>query len=196
MNSFELFFLNFGFSWTISKILPYVLFLIIGGLISFYLFKRTSRKKKLFIATPLSILPFIVFFILFPIYEGDFSNSPYSPDTKFIKELSGADLVVIAIPGCPFCLESARKINLLKSRNPEIEIRFVVCTTRDEDLLVYRKAFHKSISVEKTIENDLFLEVARNGFPTFVSLQHGEIKKAWSNDAFGVRAIDEVESNY
>lgn len=196
MNKFEFFFLNLGLSWTAAKILPYFLFLLIGLILSIYLFRKASKKKKLFLALPITLLPIIIYFILHPIYEGDFSNSPYFPNVKTVKELKKDELVVLAIPGCPYCLESANKLNLLKSRNPEMKIRFLVCTSKDKDLSVYKKAFNKSIPVDKTIETKIILGIAKDGFPTFLTIRNGIIQKAWSNDSFGVRAMDEIEKGY
>lgn len=196
MNKFELFFLDFGLSWTIAKVLPYFLFLLIGIVISYYLFKKSSKKKKLFLGVSIAILPLIGYFILHPIYEGDFSNSPYLPDVKKVEELKKDALVVIAIPGCPYCIESINKLNILKSRNPKLQIRFLVCTTDSKDLKVYKNLLSKSIRVEKTKETEKLLAIANFGFPTFLTVRNGTIKKAWSNDNFGVRALDEIEKGF
>lgn len=196
MNNLEFFFLNLGMSWTAAKILPYLFFLLIGLIVSYYFFRKTTKKKKLFLATPIALLPIIIYFILHPIYEGDFSNSSYISKEKIVKELKKDELVVIAIPGCPYCLESANKLNLLKSRNPEMNIRFLVCTSNYKDLSEYKKAFNKSIPVDKTIETEIILGIAKDGFPTFLTIRNGIIQKAWSNDSFGVRAMDEIEREY
>lgn len=183
-------------SWTASKIAPYFFFLFVGLFVSYYFFRKTSKKKKLFLATPIALFPIVIYFILHPIYEGDFSNSPYFPKVKKVKELEKDELVVLAIPGCPYCIESANKLNLLKSRNPEMNIRFLVCTSSDKDLSDYKKALNKSIPVEKTIDTKSLIEIAKNGFPTFLTLRNGSIQKAWSNDSFGVRAMDEIEREH
>lgn len=193
MNIFEILFLNLGLSWTVAKIIPYLLSLVIGVLISTFFFRKSARKKKLLFRTLISVIPLILYFAVFPIYEGDFSNHPYTPSILKLDELKGNDLVVISIPGCPYCFESIEKLNLLKKRNPKMKISFLVCTADKKDLKDYKKAISSSISVKKSVEADSLFQIANQGFPTFVQMRNGKIQRAWSNDSFGVRALDALE---
>lgn len=194
MNSLENIFLDFGLSWTMSKALPYIVAVLIGILLSVFLFRRKNKKLKLLFGLPISLIFFAAYFIFHPIYEGDFSNRSYKPKTENLAELKNDEFVVVAIPGCMYCLESIEKVNKLKERNPDLKIRFVVLSSDDKDLKNYRKIAIPTISVVKAKETKRFLEISKGGFPTFLSVRSGKILKAWSNDSFGVLAMDEVEN--
>ena len=194
MNSLENIFLDFGLSWTMSKALPYIVAVLIGILLSVFLFRRKNKKLKLLFGLPFSFLFFVAYFIFHPIYEGDFSNRSYKPKTENLAELKNDEFVVVAIPGCMYCLESIEKLNKLKDRNPDLKIRFIVLSSDDKDLKYYRKIAIPTISVVKAKETKRFLEISKGGFPTFLSVRSGKILKVWSNDSFGVLALDEVEN--
>ena len=193
MNSIENIFLDFGLSWTMSKILPYSIALLIGIVISWLLFRKKTHPLKRVFALSFSLIFFAVYFIFQPIYEGDFSNSSYLPKTTKLAELKKDEFVVIAIPGCNYCLESIKKLNKLKERNPFLKIRFLVLSSNNKELLYYRKIATPSIAISKAKETNRFLEISKGGFPTFLSVREGQIIKAWSNDSFGVLALDEIE---
>ena len=194
MNSLENIFLDFGLSWTLAKALPYILTLLIGILLSVLLFRKKNKRLKLLFGLPFSFLFFAAYFIFHPIYEGDFSNRSYKPKTENLAELKNDEFAVVAIPGCMYCLESIEKVNKLKERNPDLKIRFVVLSSDDEDLKYYRQIAAPTISVVKAKETKRFLEISKGGFPTFLSVRSGKILKVWSNDSFGVLALDEVEN--
>ncbi len=194
MNNLENLFLDIGLSWTIAKVLPYSLVLLIGVVLSLLLFRKKNKRFKLLVGIPVSMIFFAAYFVYQPIYEGDFSNSSYKPQTTNLSELKKDEFVVIAIPGCNYCLESIEKLNKLKVRNPDLKIRFLVLTSDDKDLKHYRKIALPSITVAKAKDMKRFLEISEGGFPTFLAIREGQIKKAWSNDSFGVLAMDEIEN--
>ena len=177
-----------------AKALPYILALLIGLLLSRLLFRKKNKRLKLLFGLPVSLIFFAAYFIFHPIYEGDFSNRSYKPKSGNLVEVKNDEFVVVAIPGCMYCLESIEKLNKLKKRNPDLKIRFVVLSSDDEDLKYYREIAVPTISVVKAKETKRFLEISKGGFPTFLSVRSGKILKAWSNDSFGVLALDEIEN--
>ena len=83
----ESFLLNLGLSFTISKLISYLLFVVIGILLAFLFFKKSKNERigkipKLIISLVLFVAPFLIYFAIHPIYEGDFSNNSYSIDSK------------------------------------------------------------------------------------------------------------------
>jgi hypothetical protein len=194
MNSLENIFLDFGLSWTMAKALPYSIALLVGIILYLILFRKKNKRLKLLFGLPVSLLFFAAYFIFHPIYEGDFSNRSYMPKSGNLVELKKDEFVVVAIPGCMYCLESIEKVNKLKERNPDLKIRFVVLSSDDKDLKYYREIAVPTISVVKAKETKRFLEISKGGFPTFLSVRSGKVLKAWSNDSFGVLAMDEVEN--
>ena len=195
MNNIEISFLELGLSWFLSKLLPYLLALFLGVFL-FTLLRRLLKGRRLqhWLSIPFIVVPFLVYFTLYPIYEGDFSNNYRSSKKKDILPFNGnRKLVVIAIPNCPFCFESIQKLKLIHKRNPTLEIQFLVCTDNDNDLLMYKTEAENSFTVEKQSSSKKLAKLANYKFPTFLLIEKNQDIKIWNNDSFGVLAIDEVE---
>jgi hypothetical protein len=106
----ESYLIDANYSWLISKAFPYLL-LIILGIVLYIVFRKAFKTKRklvnfifgfIFITTP-----FLAGFLLNPIFEGDFSNSSDKvKDFKVYDEFIDAQLVVVSIPGCPYCMGS------------------------------------------------------------------------------------------
>ena len=122
----ETFFLDSGMSWTMSKVLPYLI-TILAGIFFWIIARRVFRKKNKYVRWAVLlvvfILPFCVYFLISPIYEGDFTNKPIEVErTESNSELVGKKLVVITIPGCPYCLQAIDRLLIMKKRVPDLEI--------------------------------------------------------------------------
>lgn len=189
-----------GYSWTFSKILPYALLIIFGIVLAFLASKLDSLKKikQNWLKPPLIFtiftLPFIIGFALNPIYEGDFSLN----GEKISKNLSPLDfqkdgITVIAIPGCKYCFESIEKLKKIKKRNPSISIRFIVCCTEKQLLSEYKKEVNGAFPVLNANNPMALANTAKRFFPSFVRVKNKQPVYVWSNDQFGVRAIDLIE---
>lgn len=197
MSSIEQFFLNSGFSWTISKALPYILSILLG-LILLFLFRKRFKKNALLkwsLRLVLLVLPFGAYFAYSPIYQGDFSNAGEEiPRDSTFAELTGDKLVVIAIPGCPFCMEAMDRMKLLHERMPDAVIEYRLCT--GDSLAIDWYSEKAGDDIQLSLANNVLAmsELAQHKFPTFI-LVHGDNRpiKRWSNDSFGVAAMDEVE---
>lgn len=203
--SIEQWFINSNFSWTSSKIAPYLLLVIFGVLIArwfskFFLYKIISNRLKflrpiLFLV--ITAIPFVIGFVLNPIYEGDFSKQGTEiQNQESINDFRKVDLAVITIPGCPYCYHSISKLKQLKARNPEMRIKFIVCTSNSEDLKDYIAEGGKEIIVSKTKNIETLSKMAEGKFPTFVMINNKKAKYSWSNDQFGCLALDQLESEF
>ncbi|MBL1280587.1 MAG: hypothetical protein COA33_009955 [Fluviicola sp.] len=201
MNSFESFLLNSGLSWTSSKVIPYLLMILIG-IILVVLLKRILKLKnkpvKIIIQLLFFILPFIIYFISTPIYEGDFSNNSIEINrSDENKELQGKKLVVLSIPGCQYCFAAIGRMKKLKERVPSLEIEYLLCSNDSINNPSYLKWYSDEannafdISVAENVE--AMSKLAEGVFPTFVLVNNNEPLKKWSNDSFGVVALDELE---
>ena len=191
----ELLLINTGFSWTFSKIFPYAL-LILFGIILYLLSRKAIVRKwvKYSVGIVVVLLPFGVGFIFNPIYEGDFSKQ----GTSIVKNASPSDfkkdgLMVITIPNCPFCFGSIQKLKLIKKRQPSLQIDFVVCANNKEHLQKYKKEINGSFPIRIADNADSLVFTANFRFPAFVLVKNKKPNYVWSNDQFGVRAIDEME---
>ena len=192
----ELLLINTGFSWTFAKLFPYAL-LILFGIILYLLSRKAIVRKwvKYCVGFVVFVLPFGVGFIFNPIYEGDFSKQ----GSSMVKNSSPTDfkkdgLMVITIPGCPFCFGSIQKLKLIKKRQPALEIDFVVCTKNKEYINNYLEEIDGCFPIRMADNSDSLVSTANFRFPSFVLVKNNKPNYVWSNDQFGVRAIDELEN--
>lgn len=198
MSGIENMFLEMGFSWTISKGLPYVL-AILFGLILIFLFRKRFKKKailKWVFRVTLLVIPFAGYFIYSPIYQGDFSNNSIVVErTVEYSELTGRKLVVLSMPNCPFCYQSIERMHQLKTRIPDAEIEFVVSSLVEDSSYIewYQEKGGDDITV-RFADSAMAMSVLADGrFPTFILVDGDKPFKKWTNDGFGVVAMDEVE---
>lgn len=194
MNSIETLFLQFGLSFTMSKLLPYVLTLFLGVLVSIFLGKRLSIRawKKWCILIVISVLPFALYFAYSPIYQGDFSNNSYTKKSN-IAWPQARTLVVVVLPGCPYCKQSIETMRFLR-KHADIQISYRVVNPSDSDLKYYRQKLGSGILCSAITENELkaHMNLSEGSFPTFVLAEKDRFIKAWHNDSFGVAAMDEI----
>nr|WP_294860924.1 hypothetical protein [uncultured Fluviicola sp.] len=195
--SFESSLLNGGFSWTMSKLLPY-LTLVIGGILLAYSFMKIFKIRlviaKLIIGLVLFAAPFAIGFALHPIFEGDFSSEGTEVKESTVKVDAKYDLLIVTIPDCPFCLESITRLKLIKKRNPNIQMLFSVCSGDEQKLSLYRELIAGDFDIALAKDIEASVKLAEGHFPTFVQLKKGLPAYKWSNDQFGAGAIDELES--
>lgn len=195
MNPIEQFLLDSGFSWTFSKLLPYLFFPIIGLLIGVLFRKKMSSKKALRITiwSLCVILPFGGYFAYCPIYQGDFSNNSHLIKEKSeLNSLPNNTLVVITIPNCPYCLEALYRMKELKKRNPTLEIQFLVCSNDSLASSTYQEIGGKDVTVKLATNPKQMAQISRGSFPSFAFT--GAKISAWENGALGVTALDDIES--
>jgi len=186
------FLLSLGFSWTISKALPYVIFLVVG-LVLFFLFRKKvkSRLGKVLLSLVI-IVPVGVYFAISPIYEGDFSNDYRTVSALDSLDFSSDELTVLAIAHCPYCAGSIEKLNKMIERTEAERINFVVITDQDDVLINYEELACDEISFTTVPSFEKYESISTGRFPTFV-YSDGKELSIWHNDGFGVRAIDWVE---
>jgi hypothetical protein len=195
MNTIETFFLDLGLSWMASKALPYLLF-ILFGLLLFLITRKLIKFNKWVnrLATIIIIaIPFSIYFALYPIYEGDFSNQGNKPKSS-VKFSSTKALTVIALPDCPYCYQSISLMKKIKKRNPTIEISYWVVSS---DTIPERTAILSVIPNDfNVIQRHDVVEIsnlALGTFPCYVLSEKNKALRVWNNNQFGVCALDEIE---
>ena len=198
MSSIEYMFLGMGFSWTLSKALPYVLVILLSFVLM-YIFRKKFKKRALAkwtLRLSLLIIPLAAYFLYSPIYEGDFSNNSSSVEKiPAYAELTGQKLIVISMPQCKFCYGSIDKALKLKERIPNAEIEYLVCAQNEDDAYLewYQEKGGDAISVRFADSAGALTVLAEGRFPTFILVDGDKPLKKWSNDGFGVVAMDNVE---
>ena len=199
MNSIEVFLLNIGFSWTASKVVPYAIMAVLGLLLAYLVIKRIKIKFKLVkwsIALILFVTPFFIYFSFSPIYEGDFSNNSVIESNELFPEINGHKLIVLSIPNCPFCHEAIGRLKKIKERAPQTEIEFIVCSSDSSTMDWYKEKGEGLITFRLAEDIDAMSLLAEGHYPTFVFVNGTNTLKKWSNDNFGVNAIDEIENQF
>ena len=191
----ELISLNLGLSWTFSKILPYFILCLCGILLFIQFIKINFNKYIKFIGGfKLLFLPFVIGFILNPIYEGDFSEEGTNIKTNFSPtDFKNDGLTVVTIPDCPFCFGAIEKLKIIKKRNPKLNIDFVVCSINKQYIKNYIKEINGEFSIRLANNPEELAKTSGFKFPTFFKVEKKKPTYKWSNDQFGVRAIDGFE---
>ena len=201
MNSIEIFLSSLGLTWTMSKLLPYILFLIIGISFSIIFYKKFKLLKplKIFISLAILVLPFLLYFVYSPIYQGDFSNSGFtvSSENRFPDK---KQFTVYVLPNCKYCVSSTATLKAMIRKNKGINLVVRVMGHTVNDSLKYVKLMDNLVPVTINSSNNSiekvqvkeFFTITQGEFPTFVLSKNGKAIKAWHNDNFGVGAIDEV----
>ena len=202
MNSIENFFSSLGLTWTMSKLLPYILFLIIGISFSIIFYRKFKLLKplKIFISLAILVLPFLLYFVYSPIYQGDFSNSGYtvSSENRFPDK---KQFTVYVLPNCKYCVSSTATLKAMIRKNKEINLVVRVMGHTINDSLKYVKLMDKLGTISMNSSNNSLervqikeiISITQGEFPTFVLSKNGKAIKAWHNDRFGVSAMDEVD---
>ncbi|MBU2020156.1 MAG: hypothetical protein KJ941_10975 [Bacteroidetes bacterium] len=188
--------LNLGWSYLLAKALPYLLMIVIGVFASWIWIRRCewSSIKRWSMAFLLFVLPFSVYFVVNPIYEGDFSGKVFKINLKnsYTTELQKG-LIVLAKVGCPYCLEVTSDLKMLKKRNPKLKIHFLVLNGQQEDLVFYKSALGESSEVISYTNSTLFESEVGVLFPTFLAVKDKVAIQYWTNNDFGAPAKDVLQ---
>jgi len=196
----ESYFLNAGLSWTMSKVLPYFIMILVGivlWIIAKKLLKSLNKFLRWALLLVIFLMPFGIYFSISPIYEGDFNNNAIEVMRSDANaELTGKKLVVITIPGCPFCLQAIDQLLVMKKRVPNIEIEYIVCSSDSTTVDWYKEKAGDDITVRLAVNSEEMAKIAQHAFPTFVLVDNNHPIKTWSNDSFGVFARDEIELEF
>lgn len=188
-------FLNNGFSWTMSKALPYGIMVLSGVLLTFIIarFLKLKGALRYVLLTTASLIPFTVYFVVHPIYEGDFANNgkKLSSDISY-DDLSEEGLYMISIPGCPYCYESLDVLLMLQRRVGDGKVKMLICSSDSGSIEWYEEKVKSEFPIQLAVDRDDLANLAGGRFPAFV-LRTGNELKIWTNSEFGVRALDEVE---
>ena len=195
MNSIEGFFLANNFSWVAAKLGPYVYFLVLGllfGLLVVWKLKFKGHVRILFLIS-IPIVSLSLYFSFYPIYQGDFSNERkcLNRDSS-MSEFKENRLVVLSLPGCPYCLESMERMRILKQRHPSVTIEYKVCHGDSSGLRWFQNKGKNDFEYSLATNVDMTSKLAQGLYPTYV-LSRKSYLIVWSVEQFGMSAIDEVE---
>lgn len=195
MSPIEQFFIDHHFSYTSSKVIPFIMMFGIGLIVGL-LVKNWMKKRWLKISVLLSflLLPMSIYFALYPIYEDDFSSHPKQVVwPKELNYLPDSSIVVVTIPNCPYCVASIAMSNRMLERNPNLEITYIVLAYRVEDMVKYKKKANARIAFRMANDYQLYLKYTKGSFPFYLKRQNNQ-GLIWSNNEMGPVALDELEN--
>lgn len=194
-NSIEVFLLELGFNWTLSKFTPYLCAVVLGLLLLKLTFKLQLR---FWVKTPIGILflllPFSSYFFFYPIYLPDLFNTTYTPKVLPKQKPKQPTLAVIVLPGCPYCIQTTEVMNRLAEQNQHLEISYYLVSEDPIAAQLFRKKLNKRIAVRYTQDAALWMLAAEGVFPSYLLFDNKQLKRAWHNTTFGVRALDELQN--
>jgi hypothetical protein len=196
---FEDFSLSIGLSWTFAKISPYLAQFIVIVMMSAMLaqlFGNNFGKKKLILIA--SVICFSgISFAFNPIYEGDFDNG-----IQELIQVNGEDtieegLTMIALPGCPYCLQRIETLNGLKRYSSHLPIHIIVVGNDSLALKEYSEKLHKDIVVTVAKNPKQLSQLVGGGFPSFLyASADTSMLYYWSQVGFGSGAMDWVSEKH
>lgn len=142
-------------------------------------------------------IPVLIYFLMNPIYEGDFSNNfRIEQKSEAYKELKGGHLAIITIPGCKFCYGALDNLKIIKDRvGSSDKLDFIVCSEDEETLEWYKEKANNEVKVSLAKDPNALMKLAGGTFPCFAYVSNSGEIRLWSNDGFGVMAKDWVENN-
>lgn len=195
MNTFELFLLNLGASFTFAKFLPFGALVSVGILLSWLFFrlpllKLMPRILKAFTSLLVVLALPTLYFLFFPIYQGDVFEMGYSPSSKMKFDFT-EELIVVALPGCKFCAASTQSMKEVK---PYLtcNIRYWVLGSDTLDIKAYKNMLGNDIACEMAPRQNEVLPITKGSFPTYLWIKNKKLVKAWHNDGFGIKAFSEI----
>lgn len=198
----ESFFLNLGLSYTWSKALPYIIVILLGLAIGIFLFKKSKSKLTKILSIFTIGVPFGIYFAINPIYEGDFSNTArLVQHTTETSELKGVKLVVISMPGCYYCKESILSLKEITERHEKIKVEYVVASSDSSALDFYLESAKGLFDVRLAENPKAMAQVATDEggitrYPTYVLVNNDNPMQTWSNNTFGISALDKVVATF
>lgn len=181
---------NLGLSWTFSKMIPYLLEFILVVLLGTILaqFFNGSRVLQKFIMVASVVIFSGIAFAIHPIYEGDFANHPEelvatSDDIK-------TGLTMVALPGCPFCLERISTLNALHEQLGDLPITVVMLEGDTIAIGEYIQRLNPGIGISPALNSKLLGELTEGSYPSFFFQNRGAFVYRWNQVGFGTGALD------
>lgn len=194
-NPIEYFLVELGLSWTFSKFLPYLSTLLLGALLLLFTARIAVPKWVRFILMFVTFfLPFGIYFFIYPVYQPDITNEAYRPKVVPSKLPKNKTLVVVVLPGCPFCMQTTKMMRTLANQNKELDIVYYLVSEDPIAQKQLKKRLGQKIEVSYNPNATLWMLAAEGVFPSFILIDKNKAARAWHNTTFGVRALDELRS--
>ncbi|MCB9185765.1 MAG: hypothetical protein H6601_03380 [Flavobacteriales bacterium] len=195
------------FSWTMSNLLPRVFVIMSTAAILILLLPLLNLSK---------LTKAVVGFLISAICIGGYLsiNLPYIDDwVRGGESLKGKlegnqielylnsaqpnydGLVFMALPNCPYCFQAFPKLEMLKHRDPNLDVSVFVSARDSAGLNFFNEHIGSTtIPVYLIDDRDQATALSNGKFPTFLYFKEGKVVYRWSNNQFGNPALDWVEN--
>jgi thiol-disulfide isomerase/thioredoxin len=198
---------NLNSSWMMGYLLPRLIMIVLSATlvaITVPLFSFTTKGR-----IALGV-------VLFSCAVGGYLaiNLPYASDWKTQGEdisgkLSGSEiesvlnsespdfdgLILLALPNCPYCFVAYPNVELLKKRNPDLDVVVFVSARDTAGVSFFREKVGESeIQVYLISDRKQATELSEGRFPTFLYFKNGKVVYRWANNQLGFPALDWVEN--
>jgi thiol-disulfide isomerase/thioredoxin len=195
MNLFELFFLDLGFSWQNSRLIPFII-IISGSLTILWLLRKYAFEKRwLKISMKIGILvfPVALYFLVYPVYRGDLCDLSRKLTLKEDASSSNKSLKIYVLPNCPYCIETIEIMNQFHQRNPKIEIEYVIISGSGGGSIA--KELPEFVKITYRNNSESIKKITMGSYPCFVLTKDNSLS-IWDNNSFGLKSLDIIESAF
>ncbi len=182
--------IGLGLSWTFSKMIPYVLEFILvvySGALLTQFFKGNRMRQKLIMIASIFIFSGIAFAI-HPIYEGDFAHE--AEELVATSDDIKTGLTMVALPGCPYCLERIATLNALHEELGNLPITVVMLEGDTLAMHDYVQRLKPGITVVPAQNSTILGGVVEGSYPSFFFKNEGGFAYRWNQVGFGTGALD------
>ena len=83
-------------------------------------------------------------------------------------------------------------MNRLAAQNKHLKISYYLVSEDPISERQFRKKLNKRITVRTTKDATRWMLAAEGVFPSYLLFDNKQLKRAWHNTTFGVRALDEL----
>lgn len=114
---------------------------------------------------------------------------------KYLVSSKEDQLLVITIPGCPFCLASIQTIKKIKERIPTLNVKYILCSSDSLTINSYSREINGAFPISITQNPKVWAKICQGKFPSFLLITKNQ-SIIWSNENFGTLAKDAIEHKF
>ena len=85
-------------------------------------------------------------------------------------------------------------MNRLAEQNKKLSIVYYFVSEDPESVEIFRKKLNTRIAIKSGIDATRWMLAAEGVFPSYLLFDQKQLKRAWHNTTFGVRALDELRA--
>lgn len=85
-------------------------------------------------------------------------------------------------------------MNRLAEQNKQLQIVYYFVSEDSSAAQTFRRKLNKRIQITFSQDATLWMLAAEGVFPSYLLFDNKQLKRAWHNTTFGVRALDELKN--